>query len=229
MSETRHTALVTGANRGIGLEIARQLSLRGLRVVLGSRDRTAGMNAAALLSGELHVEQIDVSDARSVEECAARLSRTGIEVDVVVNNAGVYPTTPLLAIDERSLLEALQINLLGTWRTCRAFVPGMRERGWGRVVNVSTGYAHIADSPPQAGAYGLSKAALNALTRMIADEAGPHVKVNCMSPGWVSTRMGGPGATETVEQGADTAVWLATLPDDGPTDGFFYQRERIPW
>jgi NAD(P)-dependent dehydrogenase (short-subunit alcohol dehydrogenase family) len=105
----------------------------------------------------------------------------------------------------------------------------MRERGWGRVVNVSTGYAHIAQSAPQAGAYGLAKAGLNVLTRMIAAEAGSQVKVNCCSPGWVATRMGGAGAPTPVEEGADTAVWLATLPDDGPTDGFFYRRERLPW
>ena len=92
-----------------------------------------------------------------------------------------------------------------------------------------TGYAHIAERAPQAGAYGLGKAASNVLSRMIAAEAGPQVKVNSMSPGWVATRMGGGGAPTSVQEGADTAVWLATLPDDGPTDGFFYQRRRIPW
>jgi NAD(P)-dependent dehydrogenase (short-subunit alcohol dehydrogenase family) len=227
--EVRLTALVTGANRGIGLEIVRQLSILDLRVVLGSRDVALGLDAAALLPGEIRVEQLDVSDPNSVERCSTRLSGAGIEVDVLVNNAGVYETTPLLEIDESRLLAALQINLLGAWRTSRAFVPAMRQRGWGRVVNVSTGYAHIAQSTPQAGAYGLSKAAMNVLTRMTAHEAGPNVKVNCMSPGWVNTRMGGPGATASVEEGADTAVWLATLPGDGPTDGFFYGRQRIPW
>jgi NAD(P)-dependent dehydrogenase (short-subunit alcohol dehydrogenase family) len=105
----------------------------------------------------------------------------------------------------------------------------MRARAWGRVVNVSTGYAHFADRVPQAGAYGLAKTSLNVLTRMIAAEAGPGVKVNAMSPGWVATRMGGAGAPRSVQDGADTAVWLATLPDDGPTDGFYYDREQIPW
>ena len=157
------------------------------------------------------------------------LAAAGIEVDVLVNNAGVYTTTALLEIDEQALLEALQVNLIGAWRTSRAFVPGMRERGWGRVVNVSTGLAHFVEGPPTAGAYGLAKAGLNVLTRMVAAEAGPHVKVNSMSPGWVATRMGGAGAPVSVKDGADTAVWLATLPDDGPTDGFFYRRERLPW
>jgi NAD(P)-dependent dehydrogenase (short-subunit alcohol dehydrogenase family) len=223
------TALITGANRGIGYEVARQLAALGLGVVLGSRDPAAGQQAARQLKGEVRVEQLDVSEPGSVDACADRLASADIAIDVLVNNAGLYTTTPLLEIEEPALIEALQVNLIGAWRTSRAFVPGMRERGWGRVVNISTGYAHIAESAPQAGAYGLSKAALNALTRMIATEAEPAVKVNCMSPGWVETRMGGAGATTTVEEGADTAVWLATLPDDGPTDGFFYQRKRIPW
>jgi NAD(P)-dependent dehydrogenase (short-subunit alcohol dehydrogenase family) len=223
------TALVTGANRGIGLEIARQLGAGGMRVVLGSRDADAGRSAAAALTGDLRVEQLDVSDPGSVSSCAERLAQDGVDVDVLVNNAAIYVTTGLLEAGEDALMETMQVNLIGAWRTARAFVPGMRQRGWGRVVNVSTGYAHFADQPPQAGIYGLSKVALNALTRMIAAEAGPNVKVNCMSPGWVATDMGGAGAPTSPEEGADTAVWLATLPDDGPTDGFFYRREQIAW
>jgi NAD(P)-dependent dehydrogenase (short-subunit alcohol dehydrogenase family) len=223
------TALVTGANRGIGLEIARQLAAGGMRVVLGSRNEEVGRRAAEGLVGEVRMEQLDVSDPGSVSGCAERLARDGVEVDVLVNNAAIYVTTGLLEADEDALMETMQVNLLGAWRTARAFVPGMRQRGWGRVVNLSTGYAHFAEQPPQAGIYGLSKAALNALTRMIAAEAGPRVKVNCMSPGWVATDMGGAGAPTSPEEGADTAVWLATLPDDGPSDGFFYRRQRIAW
>jgi NAD(P)-dependent dehydrogenase (short-subunit alcohol dehydrogenase family) len=230
---TRRTAFVTGANRGIGLEIARQLMNAGLRVVIGARDLELGEQAAAALVARqpaaVLVEQIDVADADSVAACAQRLAGKRIDVDVLVNNAGLYTTTPLLEVDEQALREALEVNFIGAWRTSRAFVPGMRARAWGRVVNISTGYAHIAERAPQAGAYGLGKAALNVLSRMIAAEAGPQVKVNSMSPGWVATRMGGGGAPTSVQEGADTAVWLATLPDDGPTDGFFYQRRRIPW
>jgi NAD(P)-dependent dehydrogenase (short-subunit alcohol dehydrogenase family) len=223
------TALITGANRGIGHEIARQLVAAGLAVVVGSRDPTAGLVAARALGTDVQAEQLDVSDPDSVAACARRLADAGVEIDILVNNAGLYTTTPLLAIDERALVEALQVNFIGAWRTARAFVPGMRAREWGRVVNVSTGYAHFAERPPQAGAYGLGKASLNALTRMIAAEAGAGVKVNAMSPGWVATRMGGSGAPRSVQDGADTAVWLATLPDDGPTDGFYYDRHEIPW
>lgn len=223
------TALITGANRGIGHEIARQLSAAGFAVVLGSRDLTAGQVAARALGPNVRAEQLDVSDPDSVAACERRLADAHVEVDMLVNNAGLYTTTPVLAIGERALVEALQVNFIGAWRTARAFVPGMRARRWGRVVNISTGYAHFADRSPQAGAYGLAKASLNVLTRMIAAEAGAGVKVNSMSPGWVATRMGGNGAPRSVQDGADTAVWLATLPDDGPTDGFYYDRRQIPW
>jgi NAD(P)-dependent dehydrogenase (short-subunit alcohol dehydrogenase family) len=223
------SALITGANRGIGYEIARQLVERGLLVVIGSRDLAAGEQAARELPGKARAEQLDVADPGSVAACAQRLSDAGIDIDVLVNNAGIYITTPLLQVDEDTLMESLDVNLIGAWRTSRAFVPGMRERRWGRVVNVSTGDAHFVESAPRAGAYSLSKVGLNVLTRMIAAEAGPHVKVNCMSPGWVATRMGGAGAPVSVQDGADTAVWLATLPDEGPTDGFFYRRELLSW
>jgi NAD(P)-dependent dehydrogenase (short-subunit alcohol dehydrogenase family) len=221
--------LVTGGNRGIGHEIARQLIAAGIRVVVCSRDLAAGQAAARALGPDVRAEQLDVSDPASVAQCGRRLASAGIEVDILVNNAGLYTTTPLLAVEERGLIEAVQVNFIGAWRTARAFVPGMRARRWGRVVNVSTGYAHFVDRAPQAGAYGLAKASLNVLTRMVAAEAGPDVKVNAMSPGWVATRMGGGGAPRSAQDGADTAVWLATLPDDGPTDGFYYDRQQIPW
>jgi NAD(P)-dependent dehydrogenase (short-subunit alcohol dehydrogenase family) len=223
------TALVTGGNRGLGLETARRLAAAGLDVVLTARDPDRAREAAARLGGTVRAEQLDVTSADSVRACADRLARDGVPVDVLVNNAGIYPTTPLLQVDEAGLLAALQANTVGPWRTCRAFVPAMRERGWGRVVNVSTGYAHLTGDGPGAGAYGLSKTALNVLTRMVAAEAGPGVLVNAADPGWVRTRMGGPGASVPVERGADTIVWLATLPDGGPTDGFWYERRQVPW
>ena len=223
------TALITGANRGIGHEIAGQLTAAGVAVVVGARDLTAGEVAARALGPDVRAEQLDVSDRDSVVACERRLADDGVEVDILVNNAGLYTTTPLLTIEEPALVEALQVNFIGAWRTARAFVPGMRARRWGRVVNVSTGYAHFADRAPRAGAYGLAKASLNVLTRMIAAEAGARVKVNSMSPGWVATRMGGAGAPRSAQDGADTAVWLATLPDNGPTDGFYYDRQQIPW
>jgi NAD(P)-dependent dehydrogenase (short-subunit alcohol dehydrogenase family) len=229
---TPRTALVTGGNRGIGFEACRQLAKAGLRVVLTARDHHAGVAAANRLRGEdqpVSFEQLDVTEPRSVEACATRLAEAGTRIDVLVNNAGIYLTVPLLQAEEGPLIESLRVNLLGAWRTSRAFVPGMRARGYGRVVNLSTGYAHLGSQAPQAGVYGLTKAALNALTRQLAAEAGPSVKVNALDPGWVATRMGGSDAPTSPLEATDTLVWLATLPDDGPTDGFFHRRQQLPW
>lgn len=228
----RRVALVTGGNRGIGLEVCRQLAWAGLQVILGSRDLTRGRDAARELAAEgLHVsvEELDVADPESVRKCARRLEEPRVHVDVLVNNAGVYPTTGILRVDEATALEALQVNLLGALRTCQVFVPGMVARGYGRVVNVSSGGGSLTEDIPGPGAYGFSKAGLNALTRMVANAVRGDVKVNAACPGWVATDMGGRAAPRTPAQGADTIVWLATLPRDGPTDGFFRDRRPIPW
>jgi NAD(P)-dependent dehydrogenase (short-subunit alcohol dehydrogenase family) len=228
----RRVALVTGGNRGIGLEVCRQLARVGLSVILGSRDLTRGREAARALAAEdldVSVEELDVADPESVRACAGRLQEAGLHVDVLINNAGVYPTAGILWVDEATAQEALQANLLGALRTCQAFVPGMVARGYGRVVNVSSGGGSLTEDVPGPGAYGFSKAALNALTRMVAHSVRGDVKVNAACPGWVATDMGGRAAPRTPEQGADTIVWLATLPKDGPTDGFFRDRRPIPW
>jgi NAD(P)-dependent dehydrogenase (short-subunit alcohol dehydrogenase family) len=174
-------------------------------------------------------ERLDVADPTSVDSCATRLADAGTALDVLINNAGVYPVTPVLALDEDRFADALQVNLLGAWRTCRAFVPGMSERGYGRVVNVSSGDGAICDQAPGSGAYGITKTALNALTRVVAAETGPGVKVNAMCPGWVATDMGGASAPISPAEATDTLVWLATLPEDGPTNGFFRNREPVAW
>src|SRR5690242_4258655 len=123
------TALVTGANRGIGREIVRQLAAADTRVVLAARDQALGEEAARHIPGDVLVERLDVADQASVEACAKRLANAGVQIDVLVNNAGLYTTTPLLEIDERRLLESLEVNVVGAWRTSRQFVPGMRDRG----------------------------------------------------------------------------------------------------
>ncbi len=225
------TALVTGGNRGIGYEACRQLARAGLRVVLTARDAARGEGAAGALRDEglkVLFEQLDVTDGGSVEACARRLSDAGTDIDVLVNNAGVYPTEGVFPLDEETFRRALEINTLGPFRTCRAFVPAMVWRGYGRVVNVSSGGGSFGEGIGPV-AYGASKAAQNALTVKVAVAVRGDVKANAMCPGWVRTDMGGAGAPRSPEQAADTLVWLATLPPDGPNGGFFRDRRPIPW
>lgn len=225
------TALVTGGNRGIGLEACRQLAQSGLCVVLAARNSEKGEDAARKLrDGGLEVtsEQLDVADSQSVEDCVRRLADAGTEIDVLVNNAGVYPTEGVFSVNEETFETALEVNTVGPFRTCRALVPGMTQRGYGRVVNVSSGGGSFGEGLGSA-AYVVSKAALNALTVKVSQAVHGDVKVNAMCPGWVRTNMGGPGAPRSLEEAADTLVWLATLLADGPNGGFFRDREPIPW
>jgi NAD(P)-dependent dehydrogenase (short-subunit alcohol dehydrogenase family) len=197
--------------------------------VLTARDAAAGEAAAADLG--LRFEQLDVSSDESVRACAARLDRDGIEVDVLVNNAGVLLSGGILDVDDALVRETLDTNLLGPLRTARVFMPPMLERGYGRVVNVSSGSGSLTEASPYTPAYSISKAALNMLTRQLAfaAEGRGDVKVNAMCPGWVRTDMGGGAAPRSPEEAVDTIVWLATLPADGPTNGFFRDRAPAAW
>ncbi len=171
-----HTALVTGGNRGIGLEICRQLAREGHAIVLGSRDSASGEEAAADLRSAGHdvrVVAIDVSDDNSVRVCASDLAGAGVHIDVLVNNAGVLAEGDLLSGSSAPMNEAVAVNFLGPYRTACAFMPDMARRGWGRVVNVSSGWGSFASGLEGPAAYAVSKAALNALTVRLAREAGP--------------------------------------------------------
>lgn len=230
--ESPLTALVTGANRGIGLEVCRQLGRHGVEVILTGRDASSVAAAAEeLRSDGLQVieETLDVASEASVLACAARLEQQSRRVDVLVNNAGVYPHGDLLTSSGRTISEAMAVNFFGALWTARAWMPEMNRREYGRVVNVTSGYGSFSEGLEGPAAYAVSKAALNALTVRLAQEARGDVKVNAVCPGWVRTRMGGSGAPRSVEQGADTIVWLATLPPDGPSGGLFRNRRPIAW
>ncbi len=227
------TALVTGANRGLGFETARQLGRLGYRVVASGRDAAKAERAAEVLRGEgLDVIAYEL-DVASDASCA-RLGELG-PVDVLVNNAAIVAESrersrSALTVPADRLREAFETNTLGPYRVTQALAPGMRDRGYGRVVNVSSGMGQLYDMGSGNPAYRVSKTALSALTRIFAQElAGSGVLVNAVCPGWVRTDMGGPGARLSPEEGVETIVWAATLPDDGPTGGFFRYKQPIPW
>jgi len=229
-------AVVTGANRGIGLEIVRQLARRGMRVVLTARDAANGEAARARLATEgleVAIHALDVRDACQARAAAAWVGSRFGRVDVLVNNAGVLPDpkgTRVATVDPDVLRDAFETNVIGALAVTQACLPLMRENGYGRIVNLSSELAQLVSMGTGTPAYRVSKAGLNALTRTLAAElAGTNIKVNTMSPGWVRSDMGGPSAPRSLEQGADTAVWLATLPDDGPSGGFFKDRSPIAW
>lgn len=225
------TALVTGANRGLGLETARRLAELDHRVILGVRDREGGEVARAQLPGGPHrVLALDVADPVSIARAIAELQGDGTAVDVLVNNAGFLVEGSPLSVPEATIDLSWDVNVRGPWLLIRAFLPGMLERGFGRVVNVSSGGGSFGEGMMLGHApYSVTKAALNALTVMTAHVAGGDVKVNTCCPGWVRTRMGGADAELSVEEGARGIVWLATLPADGPNGGFFRDGETVPW
>jgi NAD(P)-dependent dehydrogenase (short-subunit alcohol dehydrogenase family) len=235
MNESGLVALVSGGNRGIGRDIVRQLGERGITVVLGSRDLKRGEEVAAELEAKglrIVAKQLDIRDEASVERVARELEEEFGRVDILVNNAGI--TDPWRGTAEDANFDAvkdvLETNLFGAWRLAKAVIPLMRRNGYGRIVNLSSGMGQLSDMRGHSPGYRVSKTGLNALTRMLASElAGENILVNSVCPGWVRTDMGGPGARRSVEEGADTPVWLATLPDGGPSGGFFRDREPIPW
>ena len=229
-------ALVTGANRGIGLEICRQLADRDYDVILTARDEAKARTACEELWAEgldtVHARQLDVGSDASVQRLRASVEQEFGELHVLVNNAGVGLDFhgPALEPDFAKIRDTLETNTYGPLRLAAAFVPLMRRSGGGRIVNVSSGMGGLTEMGGGSPGYRLSKAGLNAVTRMLAVElSGSGILVNSACPGFVQTDMGGPGAPKTIAEGADTPVWLATLPDDGPTGGFFSERRPVAW
>jgi NAD(P)-dependent dehydrogenase (short-subunit alcohol dehydrogenase family) len=223
-------ALVSGANRGIGREIARQLAADHRYAVLaGARDPRA---AGAPDHESIRWVPLDIADQESVDRLAEQVGSDPGRLDLLVNNAGIHGHASYGAdfgeLDLDEVREVLETNLFGALRLTKAMLPLLRRSEHPRVVNVSSGAGQLSDMNGGNHGYRISKTALNAVTRILSNEGG-GLLANSMCPGWVRSDMGGSSAPRSVEQGADTAVWLATLPDDGPNGGFFRDREPIPW
>lgn len=231
----RHVALVTGANRGLGFETSRQLLARGLNVVLAGRSEEALDRARHDLAADaarVMIVTLDITDVVSVTRAHRAVADRFGSVDVLVNSAAILEgeDDDVLEIPAEVYRSSFETNVVGAINVCRTFLPDMVRRSFGRVVNVSSSAGQLSSMSTYAPAYSVSKAALNALTRVLAETYRAHgVLVNAVDPGWVRTAMGGPSAPRSPEEGADSIVWLATLPKDGPTGGFFRDRQPIAW
>jgi NAD(P)-dependent dehydrogenase (short-subunit alcohol dehydrogenase family) len=234
------TAIVTGANRGVGRGVAKQLSLLGYRTILTSRNELKGKQAVnelkkeigAEITGDLIYHQLDVTDAESLKRLYNFVIDKYEAAEILINNAAV-----LLDQFGRIIQTPLDIysttlatNVFGPLLLCQTFIPMMLKRNYGRIVNVSSGAGQIENMVDDMPAYRVSKIALNGLTLMLAESVkGTNVLVNAGCPGWVRTEMGSPNAPRSIEEGAKGIVWLATLPDGGPHGGFFRDKQLISW
>jgi NAD(P)-dependent dehydrogenase (short-subunit alcohol dehydrogenase family) len=228
-SDERQVALVTGANRGIGREVVCQLLEHDFRPILSARDEKRGRAAADELGAEF--VQLDVCDDASVDHCFQTVDERHGRLDVLINNAAIDYDTRQRGVDADLAVvhQAFETNLFGAWRCCRRAIPLMERNAWGRIVNVSSEGGSLASMGGGTPAYSSSKAALNALTRVLAAELrGSGILVNAVCPGWIATDMGGSGG-QPLELGAARILWAVLLAADGPTGGFFRDGRQLPW
>ena len=212
------TALVTGGNRGIGLAICKGLIAKGIAVKMGVRDLSAAAPVAAEIGADaVHCDLTDPATHGAAEG-----------VDILINNAGILGEGSMLD-DPEGFAAHMQVMVEGPYHLIRRAAPHMAAQGFGRIVNVSSGWGSFAEGLEGPNAYRVANASLNALTKALVRDLPRTTKINAMCPGWVRTRMGGAGASLSPEEGADTAIWLATLPPSGPTGGFFRRRKMIEW
>ncbi len=230
-------AFVTGANRGLGWEVCKQLREKGYRIALGSRDEKKGTEAAKKLdpTGETVTwVGVDTMDSASIRSAMQTIEKKFGRLDVLVNNAGILPSglegNDTLKTPRKDLRDAMETNTFGAFELCQLAIPLMKKNKWGRIVNVSSGMGQLSEMAAGYVAYRLSKTAMNAVTKILAEEnKGAGILVNSVCPGWVQTDMGGKNAHRQIPQGAASIVWAALLPDSGPTGGFFRDGEPLSW
>jgi NAD(P)-dependent dehydrogenase (short-subunit alcohol dehydrogenase family) len=226
------TAFITGANRGIGLQTAKELAARGYRVILGVRSESAGQEAAQQVGHGSEFVVIDVADSESISRAAEDITGRIEQLDVLINNAGIYPDEGVSILDStrEQLVETFQTNTFGPIVVAQAFLPLLNRSKRGRIINVSSGYGQLGGLSADVPSYCLSKLALNGVTLMLADKLrGDGIAVNSVCPGWVRTDMGGAGATRSVEEGAAGIVWLAADAPQELTGKFVRDGVEIEW
>jgi len=238
----QYTALVTGGNRGLGFQTCVELAQQGITVILTCRDQEKGEQAVKRLGQEHGVTAIyhplEVTSEASIKALYNYIHTKFGRLDILINNAGIFPDsanpeTPVSCFDVevKVLREAMETNVYAPYRLCQAFIPLMKENGYGRVVNISSGMGQLSDMGGGFPAYRMSKTALNTITKTFAGECqnDADILINSVCPGWVRTDMGGVNAARSVEEGVATIVWLATLPNGSESGKFFRDKMEIPW
>lgn len=234
MEQLKRVAIVTGGNRGIGYEVCKELSKADCRLVLTSRNEEDGKKALDSLDDHDNVvyHKLDVTDIKDISRLRQWILKMYGRVDILVNNAGIYldDGVSVFEVDEKIVQATMASNFYGAFRMCRSFVPLMKQNGYGRIVNISSGYGAMNEMAGYQAAYRISKASLNALTLIMADELrDSNIKVNAVCPGWVNTDMGGNMAPTSSQAAARDIVHFALVDAAGPSGGFFRFKKAIQW
>ncbi|MBT5187123.1 MAG: SDR family NAD(P)-dependent oxidoreductase [Kordiimonadaceae bacterium] len=222
-------ALVTGGNRGLGLEIAKGLAAQEYKVLLGCRNLEQGNQAASNIAGDVEAVHLDLSNSNILRNQIKEILSTYPKIDVLINNAAILIRDEIFDIDEEDFYATMQINLNAAFDLIQLITPTMIKQNYGRIVNITSDFGSFKDGLLGPVSYSVSKAALNALTMNVARTLPDTVKINSVHPGWLKTDMGGLDAPLSIIEGAETPIWLATLEDDGPTGLFFHQKELKQW
>ncbi|KJZ15123.1 hypothetical protein TW85_05825 [Marinomonas sp. S3726] len=228
-TNNQKTALVTGGNRGIGRAIVQSLASKGYKVILACRDIEEGLQVSRDIKGDVSVVQIELSTPKILAKQIRKIDANFPQIDILVNNAGVCEERNFSTLSTSDLMYSMQVNALSVYELIQFFANNMSQRGYGRIVNVSSGWGTFYEGLCGPTAYSISKATLNAITKVAAQNYSSVVKINAMCPGWVRTRMGSNAATKPPEQAAETVIWLATLNEDGPSGKIFRDKKPINW